>query len=199
MRIRKLFAGVIALTLATSAIASQYTYRTYIQGLTAAPSAPLSGPPVYATFTGGFGCWTVQADGLTATTNGTVSGSCPSPFIMQVTKTVVTSGKWYGEITMNSAGEFAGASVTGGYIAGCGYWSAGDVVGIALDMDAKTVSIYQNCQTTARCSPAVTGSSSGMGVETTTAYGAMSVKANFGQSAFHCAVPAGFHAGLYTQ
>lgn len=76
-------------------------------------------------------------------------------------------------------------------------YTTGDVIGIALDMDAGTITFYKN------------GSSQGLAYSglTGTVYAAVSTSgaatfwswvANFGASAFAGAVPSGYHPGLYS-
>lgn len=133
-----------------------------------------------------------------------------------------SAGKWYWEYTIDvwtSTGFLVGianasctllnylGSTTDGYgyqdIAlkyngsGAAYgatYTTGDVIGVALDMDAGTIEMYKNGVSQGVMYSGLTG----------TLYPAVSVHftndaltANFGASAFAYTVPAGFNAGLY--
>lgn len=134
-----------------------------------------------------------------------------------------TSGKWYFEVQFTNTfqriigygtaatlvSNFAGASAdSGGYYSQTGAkynnggqtaygaaFVAGDVVGVALDIDAGTITMYKN-----GVSQGVMYSTLGGG----TIFAMLSlndtlqsVTANFGATAFVHSVPAGFNAGLY--
>ncbi|MBI4946210.1 MAG: T9SS type A sorting domain-containing protein [Bacteroidetes bacterium] len=138
----------------------------------------------------------------------------------------VLSGKWYWEITRNNpAGvsgianasaaltTYPGANVNGWEYdatglkytnaAGVAYgatYTTGDVIGVALDMDAGTITYYKNGVSQGIAYSGLTGiiyPASGAG-----AGGASpndrKITANFGATAFAYAVPGGYNSGLYT-
>jgi hypothetical protein len=134
----------------------------------------------------------------------------------------VSSGKWYWEQTTTaddiSAGQFAGiissTSATTGYVGstsqGWGYynsgskynnnsatsygasWGVNDVIGVALDMDAGTITFYKN---NISQGTAFTGLSGTMFPAISDGgTGAITVEANFGQRPFAYTPPTGFVA-----
>lgn len=139
-----------------------------------------------------------------------------------------SSGKWYWEITVNdmtntggsigvaastqSLTNFIGASGQSGWgyqasngncnsNGGTSYgasWTTGDVIGVALNMDAGTVTFYKNGTSQG------TIESVGCTSVTGTVYPAITLArdsqqytANFGASAFTYSVPSGYNAGVF--
>jgi hypothetical protein len=130
----------------------------------------------------------------------------------------VTSGKWYAEFTVKVVGNGVFIGVTrdpdgdsnyiGGHSASYGYltngqkynnnssssygasYTAGDVIGIALDMDNNTVAFYKNGSSQGTAFSSLAAGTYFMGIS-----GAVNaaVDANFGQSQFKISsVPTGF-------
>ncbi len=141
----------------------------------------------------------------------------------------VSSGKWYWETTIDSAdvhnymlvgvantsavlsaggdsNTFSYNSVTGktyGPTTGTAYgasYAAGDIIGVALDMDAGTLSFYKN---NVYQGPAYTGLTGtlypfqGLASDTLGA-GFSQVTANFGSTSLTYSPPSGYNAGLFT-
>ncbi len=73
-------------------------------------------------------------------------------------------------------------------------YNLNDVIGVALDMDAGTITFYKNCSSQGQAFSGLTGTQyAGHGMfqfDTSTT--------NFGASAFSCTVPSGYNAGLYS-
>lgn len=135
-----------------------------------------------------------------------------------------SSGKWYWEYTLTSSTSFlmsaiansaaANTNFLGADINGWGYYGpsgkkyndgvsvaygatygTGTVIGVALDMDAGTVTMYKNNASQGVMYSGLTGEMFA-GVST---YSLNSTcVANFGASAFTYTPPTGFNAGLYT-
>ena len=138
----------------------------------------------------------------------------------------VSSGKWYWEITVNSASgsgvfssianttaaltSYLGADTNGwGYHAATGNkfnngdlgaygatYVAGDVIGVALDMDAGTLIFYKNGTSQGTAFTGLSGTfyaGTSLILNTTD-----QVTANFGASTFSYSVPSGYNSGLYT-
>jgi hypothetical protein len=101
---------------------------------------------------------------------------------------------------------------------GFGYWGAygdkrngnikpygptfdeGDVIGMALDMDAKTLKYYKKASGSSTCTDlgvAFTGLSGTMYPAAGQFGGDVKTTANFGATPFACPVPAGFNSGVY--
>ena len=131
------------------------------------------------------------------------------------------SGKWYVELAYSGSPSnvyFGVSEQSSGYIqnnpASSGvYWrkdgnayangksfgiygvfGAGDVIGIALDMDNKLVSFFKNCAKVFTA-PVPLASGSYAPFETTEQQGSATL--NAGNVNFTCPVPAGYRAGLY--
>lgn len=131
-----------------------------------------------------------------------------------------TSGKWYWELTFAgqprmSAVANTSASLTnffGGDANGWGYYGGdgqkytggtgsaygstyvvGDVIGVALNMDAGTVTFYKNGVSQGQAFSGLTGTIYAGG---TTDTSSASFTANFGATAFAQTVPTGFCQGL---
>lgn len=75
-------------------------------------------------------------------------------------------------------------------------WTTGDIIGVALDMDGGTITLYKNNTSQGTMFTGLTGSIypidsiiGGTGPTTTT---------NFGATAFSYTPPTGYNAGLYT-
>ena len=149
-------------------------------------------------------------------------------FGSQFTRSTIgkSSGKWYWEITITSAGittllgivnatassatEFVGSTTNGwGYagssgdkINGAGLvvygstYTTGDVIGVALDMGAGTIIFYKN---NVSQGTAFTGLSGTMYAAVTPNTGGASgvATANFGATALTYSPPVGYNAGLY--
>ena len=135
-----------------------------------------------------------------------------------------SSGKWYWEVTQNTVGSFssivgiANSSATlNNYLAfdanGYGYYgqtgnklnsgansygstfTAGDIIGIAMDLDADTLTFYKNNTSQGTAFTGLTGTYFAA-VSSSTGGAGESVTANFGATAFTYTPPSGF-AGLY--
>jgi hypothetical protein len=160
----------------------------------------------------------------TSTSGNNLTATATSSAGMIRSTSGVSSGKWYWEFTTGMNGAYVGlttlASSTtnavgidpNGYSYATSYGkvyhnnvniatvptiASGGIVGIALDMDAKTINFYKNgvlaCTITGI--PAGTyypACSSGTGV------GGTIGTANFGATAFSYSVPTGFNAGVYS-
>lgn len=133
-----------------------------------------------------------------------------------------SSGKWYWEVTCGAMGAYeiigimTASGGLNGYIGadayGWSYWSDarkfnngsqaaygasftnGDVIGIALDMDAGTITMYKNGVSQTQMYSGITG----------TVYPAVclagfstNLTCNFGASAFAYSPPSGYNAGVY--
>lgn len=137
-----------------------------------------------------------------------------------------SSGKWYWEITVSiSIGQAHGASTTGEALdAGVGFanlsgkrvyysqtgnaylpdtaygasYGAGDRLGFALDMDAGTLTAYRNGVSQGVLVSGLSGVFYPYSIVSSVNPGTPAqITANFGQTAFVYAVPAGFNPGLY--
>lgn len=136
----------------------------------------------------------------------------------------VSSGKWYWEITMTTinanpmVGVYLGTPAFTSYVgetsAGWSYFqpgnyvhsntfnaygasfSSGDIIGVALDMDGGTITMYKNNTSQGQMASGLSG----------TFYPALSLyssiacsaTANFGASTMAYSPPSGYNAGLYT-
>lgn len=137
-----------------------------------------------------------------------------------------STGKWYWEVKYVSAtvvgflvgigtngttvNSYPGGSATsygyyhnngdkynnGGHVGYGATWTTGDVIGIALDMDAGTLTFYKNGVSQGVAYSGITGTFypfiGESNVSATTV-----ADANFGASAFTYAVPSGYNAGVY--
>lgn len=74
-------------------------------------------------------------------------------------------------------------------------YNLGDIISVALDMDAGTLTYYKNCGSLGVAFSGITGT---IYAGLTVADSATQATANFGASAFSCSVPSGYNAGLYT-
>ncbi len=157
---------------------------------------------------------TLSGGNLTATTDGTASS---------VRSTIgKSSGKWYWEVSMltnqfqiigiqnatASLNQFPGGDANGwGYYGSSGSkyngagavaygatFTAGDVIGVALDMTAGTIIFYKNNSSQGTAFTGLTGTQFAA-IGDPGAAGAHT--ANFGASAFTYTPPAGYNAGLY--
>ena len=173
-----------------------------------------------------------KAAGLTLS-NGNLTASSPSQTYKQVRATQgFSSGKWYWEVTLNANDIYGayGISTTaesvdyllGQTLYGYGYtcdsnlfhnngwtvWGStcgnGDVVGVAVDMDAGKIWFSKNGTWLGSGDPATGTNPAFTGISGTfypagaiSAAGAQST-ANFGASSFAYSVPSGFNAGVYT-
>lgn len=117
----------------------------------------------------------------------------------------VSSGKWYWEVHNDVAGNgnFAGVHDSTGTLCNAAPWngngmfsmiSNNDILGVALDMGAGTVSFYVN-NVFSRTDTGLTGTMyAGFSLSTGTT---TQTTVNFGATAFAYSVPGGFNAGLY--
>ena len=133
-----------------------------------------------------------------------------------------SSGKWYWEVTVgspnnsvvgvanssalmsqycgsniNSWGWYVGGNVlnNGSFVNnGADTYTTGDVLGIALDMDAKTMQCYKNGVSSGT---AITGLSATMYACVGSGGAPTGNTTNFGASAFSYTPPSGFNSGLY--
>lgn len=159
--------------------------------------------------------FTLSNNNLTATNSGAASWSSARA------NTGKSSGKWYWETTHTGAnrvvigigtatesltsfpgstdangwGYYTAGGIynSGGFVGGGTYaaFAAGDVIGIALDMDAKTIRFYKNG--VAQGSAALTGLPAGPMYPMVASEGAgYAITANFGATAFANTPPAGF-------
>ena len=162
--------------------------------------------------------------GAITLSNGNLTASVPASGAMVRSAIGKSSGKWYWEYTVGgstdgpiggianasaSLAQYTGSNVNSwGYYGfnglkytnatGAAYGSAfgiGAVIGVALDMDAGTITFYLNGVNKgvaySGLSGAMYASYSGSGSNVGSAV------ANFGASAFAYTVPAGFNSGLY--
>jgi hypothetical protein len=134
-----------------------------------------------------------------------------------------SSGKWYWEITVNNAnaalsvGFTTSASATniilGSDAYGWGWngaailhnnanvltvpsYATGDVLGIALDLGAGSVTFYKNGSSVGTVS-SISGTLFPAWSRSGTSSSTGQVTANFGASAFTYSVPSGFNSGVY--
>jgi hypothetical protein len=164
----------------------------------------------------------VDKNASLSVTNGNLAFSYGSAAWIAARGTIgITSGKWYWEFTPTSASSHCNgistkdsnlADVLGSNASGWGYWQAGykynsgspvlygatyttnDVIGVAFDADAGTLTFYKN---------GVSQGTAFSGLAANTYFPAVSVNAgscaiNFGQRPFSYTPPSGF-AALNTQ
>lgn len=193
---------------------TEYEFRVAVPGLQSASAA--APPPAFATWDPNKNSnTTLSADLLSS------SWALPStPYLDYVLGTMAKStGKWYWEVTLNASfGPLVGVASssyamnvnwtsngsgvwgewTSGYVCNAPFVVSGgigrnasDVIGVALDMDAKTLSFYRNgtslgvgCSNLTGTVVPLVGSSGGAGNPSYTA--------NFGQTSFKYTPPAGF-------
>ncbi len=133
-----------------------------------------------------------------------------------------SSGKWYWEVKLDKSGDqFVGVATSSAnlnrilgedssgwsmvmddgvkfHVGNQGYYGTeghnGDVIGVALDMDSKTISFYKNCSS---LGTAFTGLSGTIYPAWGSQYQDSDGTANFGARPFMCSVPSGFNSGLY--
>jgi hypothetical protein len=154
--------------------------------------------------------------------NGNLTATDSSGWFSCRSTISVSKGKWYWEYTVVSGTTqniygIANASASlsnlpGGDANGWGYQSVdgqkannnsasaygstftnGDVIGVALDMDGGTITMYKNGTSQGIMFSSLTGS-----IFAAVGMRGASVTANFGATAFAQTVPSGFNAGLYT-
>ena len=156
--------------------------------------------------------------------NGNLTATSTAALNQGIRSTIgKSSGKWYWEVTGAFAGNWMGVGVADtaaaltnwigidghgtqlsssgntwfNSVAGAGTtFVSGDVIGVALDMDARTLSFYKNNVLQATLSSAR--------LPTGTLYAAFSSETqvvaatvNFGATPFVYSPPAGYNAGLY--
>lgn len=163
----------------------------------------------------------ITIDGLKAT-----KGTAPPDYAGVRANIGKSSGKWYWEMTVTlgstaSDAQFIGVSntsesvdtFTGATVNGWSYspgykrhngatlfgatFTTGDVIGVALDLDAGTLEFYKN-----GVSQGVAFSSGVSGTlypAVSMGYNTFAVTANFGATAFAYSVPSGYNSGVYTQ
>lgn len=136
----------------------------------------------------------------------------------------VSSGKWYWEMTANTlgSGQFSGIGLVGDSnvtysgtgassysylsingnkynsntpVAYAGAWAGGDVIGIALDMNAGTIKFLKNNVDLGQAYSGITGTQYAM--HSSNGVGSIFIM-NFGATALTYSPPAGYNAGLYT-
>jgi hypothetical protein len=198
--------------------ASTYTFKVAVPGMRA-PAAVLA-PPTFNTVWGSSeSTITIGSTRLVATGDGhTVVWSS-----VQGSNTH-SSGKWYWEVTFNAnafayavgieqslmpSGNFVGGAVGSysyvGYLprlesAGTTYSTAiasstnAGTIGVQVDLDNGVVRYTVNCTPLAVTQPFPTGGTYYPAASLSANQGG-SATANFGASAFKCAVPAGYNAG----
>jgi len=132
-----------------------------------------------------------------------------------------STGKWYWEINFSNASaqmigvgtasaglsSFVGADSSGwGYFSSDGHtYHSGSSsaygssytsqwISVLLDMNTSTVSYYVDCTPQGTANTGLGGTVYALG----STDGSNAYTANFGATAFHCTVPAGYNAGLYT-
>ena len=159
---------------------------------------------------------TLSADLLTATADNTTTENCRSTIGK-------STGKWYWEYTINAAvvnstshGVETSAELLsvlcGATTAGYGYNDVGqkktnnvdssygtacvngDILSVLLNMDAGEISMRRN---NTDFGVMFTGLSGTFFAAFSSGFGANSIRANFGASAFTNTVPSGYNAGLY--
>lgn len=134
------------------------------------------------------------------------------------------AGKWYWEITINSGTEFTGVAnataSTGEYpgqsanslgysnalgkiykgataiVTGLAAATAGDVIGVAVDLSVPSVSWYKNGSLLTTVSTTNVPTGALFAAVGTTGGGTFNITANFGASALG-SVPSGYNSGLY--
>lgn len=133
----------------------------------------------------------------------------------------VSTGKWYWEVTSNTTARdmmvgigniyqslddlpqninghqiysYNGTKFPGGIAYTSSFTESGTVIGVALDMDNKTIKFYKNG---VDCGVAFTGLSGEQFAMTTPNNPGIIQTANFGATPFAYSVPSGFNAGLY--
>jgi hypothetical protein len=133
-----------------------------------------------------------------------------------------SSGKWYWELTFSAtvgvlegvvnASASMSATLSGAnawvynspnghsfnnsvYAAYGAAYGAGDTIGLALDMDAGTLTAYKNNASQGTMSTGLTGTM--YAAHGLASASILSVTANFGASAFTYTPPGGYNAGLY--
>jgi len=168
----------------------------------------LSGSNLVVTTTGGFfqkvratigkssGKWYWEVS-LSGTTGGFEAGIAIGG--TATTTELGDSGAIYEEIGFLGVSGTTVYSKTAGtatVISGASGFSSGDIMGFALDMDAKTIRIYKN--------NTLFADNIGANLLTNTYYPAVGTRAggevytaNFGASAFVYTPPSGFNAGVY--
>lgn len=181
-------------------------------------AAPSSGPPVYATLSP-----TDKAAGVTLSGGNLTASGCNYLNAVRATQGV-SAGKWYWEI--KGISPFRGligvansseliTTYPGNTSNGWGYGEAGykynagvataygstwtassDVIGVALNMDAGTITVYKNGVSMGLMFSGLTGTVYPM-LAGDTAASAGALTCNFGATAFAYTPPAGFNAGLY--
>lgn len=243
-----LVGALLAITGTAAIAAPPYQYRNPAPGL--APAQTQAPPPVVLSSVGdgiskagacvtgaatGCATWGPLSHAVTLS-NAQLSarlanpvGTSSSVALASVSK---TSGKWYWELTYNSASigsapvlglaapsvkttlnwpayaqslwvDYTGSTLCGitwgTYSSQAAKWALakGDVLGLALDMDARSVSWYRNGDLIGvMCSnlPSAVVPFSGYGNSTANW---VQIDANFGQAEFKYPVPAGYNAGLW--
>ena len=160
--------------------------------------------------------------GNSTLTNGNLDVSTPNSTAGRVLSTIApSSGKWYCEFTVTNVGagfrtgvvlnSFNNGDIIGKYSTEYGYGSDGnkynndvgtaygasfttnDIIGIALDLDAGTVSFYKNGVNQGVAYTGLSGSYA-FGVCDITGASGISSIANFGQRPFAYTAPSGFKA-----
>jgi len=150
--------------------------------------------------------------------NLTASGSSYGVSVYRCTYQVPQSGKWYWEsvyTAITSAVLFGirsyatgssdvqylsnGLKNIGGTTSAYGSsWTTNDVIGIAVDRDAGTVTFYKNNSSQGAISIPTNSATFDIAFNTTSPYGSTTVNVNFGQRPFAYTAPSGFKA-LCTQ
>lgn len=156
--------------------------------------------------------------------NGNLTATTASSFQSVRSNVSKTKGKWYWEVTLNHIDGFAGGiglfganlnDFVGDDASGWGYYEngnkfhtgssvaygssyvAGDVIGVALDMDGGTVAFYKNGVAQGTAYTGLSGRMYAMNSINANGGNAV-VTANFGATAFSFSVPSGFNAGLFS-
>jgi hypothetical protein len=150
----------------------------------------------------------------TPITNGglTASGTTYAVSVYSASFLVPQSGKWYYETVYSSLTSAAiigirsystgstdvqyysnGTKGVGGTNTSYGAtWTTGDVIGVAVDRDAGTVTFYKNNASQGAISIPTNSAEFNMAWNSVSPYGTASCSVNFGQRAFAYAPPAGF-------
>lgn len=137
---------------------------------------------------------TAAAQGLSASTIKFTSGKWYVEFTAS-TLSAVTSAQYVGFRDVNNAAAYYAANGTVGGVSGSsgGAWSAGDIIGVAVDKDNGTIEFFKN-NTTQGGSRTITTNAAGNAYLQISNYNGGVVHANFGQRPFAYTPPSGFVA-----
>jgi hypothetical protein len=211
----KYLLGLVTAMFCCTAGASEFVYKIHESGLTAtspplvAPPAP-SAPTVWATATSTI---SIDSSGLVASNNNTTGGWQEAQ-----ASNGHASGKWYWETAFDSGAQawslgmqsgpptptvvgYSGYAYmgytgrlenNGAYVSTGTTATTGVTIGIAADLDKGTIAFTVNCTPLPQNITFTTGATL---FPTVTLIYTSKATANFGSSAFKCAVPTGYQAG----